>query len=587
MRFPTARFPQVRREVAAQISQVPGARRWAMVAIVCLVLGSAANIMVPIQLGHIVDLITGESTRSLQGIAITLVCAAITAAGLSALGFYILSRITERIIANLRESMVSTALGLPVHRVEDAGSGDLVSRSTDDVAELSAAVTETVPVLTTSVFSVLATGVALISLDWQYLAVIAVVSPIYYVAARRYLSVAPDRYSAERQARAERADQVLETIRGRDTVRAYALEQTMHDRVNSSSRAVADLGYRARRTMMVLQLWMTGAELTMLVVGLVVGYHAVATGDLTVGAVTGAMLMLIRLRGPLLGLMRVLDTVQSGYASLARIVGVVIDPPQPLPPIEAPPRRGQVDMDGVSFAYPGADAQGQRWAVEDIDLHIAPGETVAIVGASGAGKTTVAALLAGLRIPDSGSVRIDGVEVTALPDAQRVARLALVSQEVHVFSGTLREDLTLAKPGAADEELLAALEAVQADWFDELIDGLDTEVGAQGMTLDPVAAQQLALARILLVNPKVIIMDEATAEAGSSNAGALEAAAAAVTRGRTAVVIAHRLNQARHANVIVVMDSGRVVERGTHEQLLALGERYAQLWDAWQRGRGE
>lgn len=344
--------------------------------------------------------------------------------------------------------------------------------------------------------------------------------------------------------------------------------------------------------MMVLQLWITAVELVMLGVGLLVGFWVTSSGAMTVGAVTAAMLMLIRLRGPLMGLMRVLDTVQSGYASLARIVGVTVNPPLPIPPAGAPQPRGDVSMRGVSFSYDrsydssyDSEENTDAWAVEDLDLHIAPGQTVALVGASGAGKTTVAALAAGLRVPSAGSVQVDGIEVSRLSDAERVARLALVSQEVYVFSGTLRDDLSLARPNATDEEMWAALRGVQADWADTFADGLDTVVGARGIQLEPVAAQQLALARILLLDPAVVVMDEATAEAGSVGAGALEAAADAVTDGRTALIVAHRLDQASQADCILVMESGRVIERGTHNELLDSKGRYWQLWNAWQKGR--
>jgi ATP-binding cassette subfamily C protein len=183
---------------------------------------------------------------------------------------------------------------------------------------------------------------------------------------------------------------------------------------------------------------------------------------------------------------------------------------------------------------------------------------------------------------------VDGYPVSALSDRDRIARLAMVSQEVHVFSGTLRQDMSLAKPDADDAELLAALGRVRAhSWFDRLSHGLDTVVGARGIQLDPVAAQQLALARVLLLDPAVIIMDEATAEAGSAGAGALEDAADEVTRGRTALVVAHRLDQASRADAILVMDAGRVVERGTHAELLARGGTYHRLWSAWSAGRRE
>lgn len=579
LRFPVATWPQVRRELTRQIKQMPGAGWQFLLSLLMLAIGAAANVTIPRILGQVVDVVANNLDSSLITLGISLAIAAAVSAIFSAVGFYLLSRLSERMIANLREEMVGTALGLPVHRVEDAGSGDLVSRSTDDVAELSTAVTETVPVLSTSVFSIVATTIALLTLDWQFLLIPVLCTPIYYFAARQYLAKAPQRYAAERASMAERAHRVLEAIRGRATVRAFRMEQTMHDRIRTSSSDVVENGFRARVTMLVLQNWITLSELVMLAIALVLGAVLVGQGALTVGAVTAAALMLIRVRGPLMMVMRVLDTIQSGYASLSRIVGVVVDPPKPIPDSGAPARAGDVVMDDVSFSY------GSGWAVRHVSLRIRPGDTVAVVGASGAGKTTVAALLAGLRIPDEGTVTIDGVEVSSLSDADRVARLAMISQEVHVFSGTLREDLTLAKPGATDEQLLGALSRVRADWYEDMPEGLDTEVGARGIVLEPIAAQQLALARILLLDPKVVVMDEATAEAGSAGAGALEAAADEVTRDRAALVVAHRLDQASRSDLVLVMDAGEVVEQGTHAELLAEQGRYARLWAAWSQGR--
>ena len=577
MRFPLADLWQVRREVGRQIARVPGARRQGLLALLLLSLGAAATVAVPWQLGRIVDIvIRGES---LWEAVVWLVAAAVAGAGLSAAGFFYVSRLSERVIAHLREEMVGTALGLPVHRVEDAGTGDLVSRSTDDVAVLSSAVTETVPILSSSLFTILATSVALVTLNWRFLLVLVVVAPLYWIASRRYLAVAPGRYAAERASMADRARKLLEAIHGQATVRAYRMESEMHERIRVTSQAVVDHGFSARLTMIVLQVWMSVGEFLILAGGLIVGWTAVRNGDLTVGAVTAAMLMLIRLRGPLMMFMRVLDSVQSGYASLTRIVGVVIDPPAPVADSGARAPEGVVDMRDVSFSY------GGDWAVRDVSLSIRPGETVALVGASGAGKTTVAALLAGLRVPDEGTVLVDGVEVSSLSDAERVARLAMISQDVHVFSGTLREDLTLARPDATDAELVDALERVHAHWYGQLADGLDTEIGARGHQLDPVEAQQLALARILLLDPKVVVMDEATAESGSAGAGDLEAAAEVVTRDRAALVVAHRLDQAAQADQVLVMEAGEVVECGTHEELVARGGRYTDLWAAWSKGR--
>ena len=583
LRFPLATVRQVRREVARQVGRVRHARWWFLLAVVLLALGSYATVLVPQLMGRIVDLVLGEGAPgSLWGIGATLVALSVAGAALSAVGFSLVARLSERVIATLRQDMVGTALGLPTHQVEDAGTGDLVSRSTDDVAELSAAVTETLPTLSTSLFSIAATVIALSVLDWHFLVIPVVVAPVYYVAARRYLARAPQRYAVERAAMAERARRVLEAIRGRATVRAFSMEDRMHTEIEGASWNVVRKAITARTTMLVLNTWMLGVEFLMLTLALAVGYYLVTADALTVGAVTGAVLMIIQTRGPVNMLMRVLDVVQSGYASLARIVGVVADPPVPVPVSGADAPRGRVELRAVSFSYGGG------WAVRAVDLTIDPGETVAVVGASGAGKTTVAALVAGLRVPDSGVVLVDGHPVSRLSDRERVARIATVSQEVHVFSGTLRQDLTLAKPDASDADLLAALDRVRArSWFDRLHAGLDTVVGSRGLQLEPVAAQQLALARILLLDPAIVVMDEATAEAGSAGAGALEDAADEVTRGRSALVVAHRLDQASRADLILVMDGGEIVERGTHEQLLARPGVYHRLWTTWSAGRRE
>lgn len=588
--FPLATWGEVFSQVRVLVRGLRGARFQLLLAIVLLMAGAAANVQVPRLLGRIVDAVIAAQSGALSNAGalrelgltgLGLIAAAVAAAVLQATGFFLVSRQVERVIAALREQMVATALGLPIHEVEDAGSGDLVSRSTDDVAELSSAVTETVPVLSQSLFTVVATAIALVGIDWQFLLVLLVALPIYLLAGRAYLKVAPARYAAERASMAERAREILQAIHGRETVRAFGLAGRAQRRIGRASAGVVENGMRARLAMLKLQNWVTAGEFLLMATCLVVGFFLVRADHVTVGAVTAAALMLVRVRGPVLMLMRVLDTVQSAYASLARIVGVVGQGLRPVPAVGAPPASGEARMRNVTFSYAGAEP-----AVEGIDFEVRPGETVAIVGASGAGKTTVAALLAGLRRPDSGQVLIDGAEVTSLSDAERVSRLALISQEVHVFSGPLRDDLLLARPGADDEQLWGALRRVRASWTEELPRGLDTEIGARGLQLSPVAAQQLALARVLLVDPAIVVMDEATAEAGSQGAGVLEQAAEEITRGRSAVVIAHRLDQAARADRVVVMDGGQIVESGPHAELVGAGGQYARLWAAWRRGRG-
>ncbi|MCH6196152.1 ABC transporter ATP-binding protein/permease [Corynebacterium mastitidis] len=537
--FPVAPWSQIRHQIR------PTPRFAAGIAL--LLCGSALSVSIAALMGRLVD---GEAVAL---VAPRLVGAALGAALLSASGFYLVSTQAERGIATLRATMVGTALALPVHRVEESGTGDLVSRSTDDVAELSSAVTGTVPILSSCLFTVLSTAVALASVDWRFLGVLAV-APLYYAGARRYLAMAPGRYAEERAARSRRARRVLEAVHGAETVRAYGMEEEIRRGIRESSRTVMERGIHARGTLVALQAWITLCEFLTLALALLIGHGL----HLSVGTVTGALLMLIRLRGPLMMLMRVLDTVQSAYACLARIAGMPAARPQEDTGAGEPTGRASLERACLSYG---------DWGVRGIDLRL-DGQVVALVGASGAGKTTVAALLAGLRVPDEGRALIDGVEVSRLSDRERAGRVALISQEVHVF-GTPREDLALTQ--ASEERMREALRRVGADWAEDL----DREE-----PLDPMQAQQLALARVLLLDPALLIMDEATAESGR-----LDAAAAEVMRGRTVLVVAHRLDQAALADKVLVMESGEVIEQGSHEELLARGEQYARLWQAWTRGR--
>ncbi|WP_246815909.1 ABC transporter ATP-binding protein [Corynebacterium sp. HMSC28B08] len=691
-RFPLATWAQVRREIGAQVRAVPGARRLSLVALLLMALGAWATVSVPRLLGQTVDVVrqvtTAKSSESVANshqwwqlmmdtglglIGAKMLVAAMLGGVASAAGYYLMSKVSERIIANLRETMVGTALGLPLHQVEDAGTADLVSRSTDDVAEVSAAITETLPLLSKSVFLIVATATALISIDPRLLLCTLVAFVPYWWGARRYLRIAPERFAAERAGMAERARRVLEAIHGRATIRAFRMENTMHERIESASWDVVTKGLRARMALLRLQLWVTAGEFLLTASVLVGGFYFVRAGWVSVGAVTGAGLMVIRLRGPIMHVMRELDVIQSAYASLARIVGVSVDPPQQVPDyvgagdvgagdvgaagvgaadtpgssssgsscsgpscsspgqhslpgadLHSLPASGRQSLPGtsanqspavelrhVTFRYAGSSAgfhvrgsvtadgpvvgpaddstesaTGSPVAVDDVSFRVYPGQTVALVGASGAGKTTVASLLMGLRVPDSGEVLVAGAPVSLLSDAQRSQRIAMVTQEVHTFAGTLREDLNLAKPDVTDEQIREAVARVGAlDWLDSLPEGLDTVVGEQGMRLNPVVAQQLALARVLLMDPPVVVMDEATAEAGSAQATALEDAAAEVLRDRSALVVAHRLDQARAADRVLVMESGRIVESGPHDQLVSQGGRYAEMWAAWIRGR--
>ncbi|MFF4766317.1 ABC transporter ATP-binding protein [Streptomyces sp. NPDC001255] len=544
-----------------------------------LVVATAVGLLTQPLLGRIVDLVTRHrSPDALTWPVLALAGIALVQGASTAWGMALVSRLGETALARLRELFVERALSLPLDRVERAGSGDLNARVTRDVSRVAEAVRTALPELARSGLSIVLTLGALALLDWRFLVAALVAVPVQAWTARWYVRHAVPLYARERIVTGAQQQQLLDTIGGARTVRAYGLQAEHDRRVTARSRAAVDLTMRGVRLVLRFYGRLHVAEYLGLAAVLLTGFLLVRDDAVSVGTATAAALYFHSLFTPVNTALVLLDDAQSATAGLARLVGVVDvraeeDAADGAAPVTGPPG---VVVSGVTHAYvPG------RPVLHGVDLEVRPGERVALVGASGAGKTTLAKLVAGLHRAESGSVRVGGAE----PDAS--GRLVgLVTQEVHVFAGPLAEDLRLARPDADEAELRAALAAVGAlEWVERLPEGLATVVGEGGHRLTTDRAQQLALARLLLADPPLVVLDEATAEAGSSGARVLDEAAERALRGRTALVVAHRLGQAAAADRVVVMDAGRIVEQGTHEELLAAGGAYATLWRAWSGSR--
>ncbi|GAA1081043.1 ABC transporter ATP-binding protein [Nocardiopsis composta] len=529
-------------------------------------------------LGMLVDAVDqGQGAERIAVLAAAIAVSAVAAGLLNTVEVVLIARVGETALARLREDVVERALRLPAPVLSRLSSGDLLSRVSDDVSVVGEVVREKAPMVLSSLITVVLALGGMSALDWRLGLAGACALPVYVLSLRWYLPRSAPLYAKERELMGERAQALVSTLHGAETVHAYRMHGERAALIDEKSNAARGAALRVFRKFTLFAGGMNAAECVGLSAIVAAGFWLVGAEAVTVGAATAAALIFHRLFGPLGALMMTFNDIQSAGASLARMAGVTLLPEPAAPADARRPADGGIELRGVGHRYDGGPA-----VLDDVTLAVAPGERVALVGASGAGKTTLASAVAGVIEPAEGTVLLGGVPLDRIdPDALRRHK-ALVSQEAHVFAGTLADNVRLADPGAGDDRVAAALETVGAlGWAEALPEGLGTVVGEGGARLTAYQGQQLALARLVLADPAVAILDEASAEAGSAGARDLERAAQAAVEGRTALVVAHRLAQAVTADRIVVLESGRVAEQGTHDELVARGGRYAELWSAW------
>jgi ATP-binding cassette subfamily C protein len=436
--LPVAAAPETRGAALA----LARPRRLALTAAAALVVATAAGLAVPAILGHIVDLVSERRGRAgLTGPAILLLVAAVVQGVLTAIGQALVARLGEGALAELRERVVERVLTLPLERIERAGSGDLVSRVSDDVAEIAEAVRQALPRMASSALIVGLTVVGLAALDWRLALAGLMAVPVQAHTLRWYLRRSAPVYAAERRAAAARAQQLLDSVSGAATVRAFGLGPDHVARLERRSLDAVALTMGAVNLITRFFARLNVAELLGIAAILSTGFLLVSSGEITVGQATAAALYFIRLFDPINVLLVLVDDAQRAGASLSRLVGIAAMDPPDEPPASPRPADASVVLQGVRHAYvSGHDV------LDGIDLDIRPGERVALIGVSGAGKTTLARVVAGIQRPTAGRILLGDVELGQLGRAATARIVGLVSQEVHVFAGTLSEDLRMARP---------------------------------------------------------------------------------------------------------------------------------------------
>ncbi|SCL13163.1 ABC-type multidrug transport system, ATPase and permease component [Micromonospora rhizosphaerae] len=579
--LPVADVDQVRRYARALVRRHP---RPLAAALGLHALAAATGLVAPRLLGDLVEEISrGTSTVTVDRIALAIAGFVVVRSVLVRFAHLASARLGERVLAELREDFVERVLALPLSTVERAGTGDLLTRTSRDVSALSRTVRFAVPeTLIAVVTVVLILGALLLTGPLLALPCLLAV-PVLWAGARWYLRRAPEGYLRENAAYSDITDGISEAAEGSRTTEALRQQARRRARTEADIRR----SYAAERyTLRLRTVFFPVAEIGYVVpvaATLVIGGWFHLKGWVTLGQVTAATLYVQQLVDPIDRLLTWLDELQVGGASMARLLGVAGE--GPVSPASAPGTAAAGTADGdrrlaardVRYAY-----RAGHDVLHGVTLVPRPGEKLAMVGPSGAGKSTLGRLLAGVHEPRSGSVTVAGRSLTELPLDELRTHVALVTQEHHVFIGTLAENVAMVRPGAAEADIRAALAAVDAlGWAEALPDGLDTVVGSGGHPLSPAQAQQLALARLVLADPHTLVLDEATSLIDPRAARELERSLAAVLAGRTVIAIAHRLFSAHDADRVAVVEDGRIAELGSHDELVAAGGSYAALWRSW------
>jgi ATP-binding cassette subfamily B protein len=570
----------LRRHVFALLR--PHRGRLALAALAVL-LSTTVTIAGPLLIAYGIDEGISEGDRDdLRTAALVFLALALLKPFLERAQILLAAQVAERFLGALRVAAFEHLQRLPLSFFESERSGVLVSRLTADVQSLTLFIRQVFVEVSAALLLLVATIVALVVLSPALAAVCLVAAPVLVVATLYFHRHSRPAYSAIRDRVAETMSALQEGLTGMRVVQSFNREQAVFDRYLRPSWALVEAWRRAAFVNVRFFPSIVIAQIVTTVAVLLAGGIFYERGLVTEGVIAAFVLYAYSLVDPILILGEWLDELQSGRAALTKIVALIETPVAVREREDAVdlPEDGTLEAAGVEFGY-----VAETPVLHGIDLRVESGEHLALVGATGAGKSTLAKLLARLYDPVTGEVRFGDVDLREAGLDSLRTTIALVPQEGHLFSGTILDNIRLARPEATTEDVAAALDHIGArERFESLPDGLETEVQTRGLRLSAGERQLVGLARVALANPAVMVLDEATSSLDPGTEAAVEKALGILTEGRTVITIAHRLTTAERADHIAVLETGRLVELGTHDELLALGGTYAAMWDAWEAG---
>ena len=576
------------RKLRGLVSLIGPYRGRAAVMFTALVVGVAASLApAPLAAKAIDDGIIPGNLAALNLVVAAYLASVLIVWGTSYLQSYLVGWVGQRALQDLRRRIFRHLQEMPVGFYDSRPSGVLISRMTNDVEALNSLVTDTVITLFSATLTLVGSMVILLLLDWQLALLIFMIFPVMALLSLVFRIASADAYRRTRETIGSLTAYLQETLSGVHVVRAFAQEPMHRARFAGLNAANREANMKT--------VWLNASyfpavefvsALATVLVILFGGLQAI-DGNIEIGVLVGFVAALNGFFDPISQLSQVYTTYQSGMAALDKIFELLDTEPDlaDSPGAAAlPPVKGRIGFDGVTFAYPSRGGSGETGppAVSGVDLVIEPGETIALVGSTGAGKSTLAKLVARFYDPGEGSVEVDGHDLRTVTMDSLRSQMGYVPQEAYLFSGTIADNIAFGAPDATPEDLEQAARAAGAMAFIEsLPDGMDTEVGERGVQLSAGQRQLVAFARAIAADPRILVLDEATSNVDIHTELAIEEGLRRLLDGRTAIVIAHRLSTIREADRIIVLEHGRVVEQGSHDELVAAGGPYAALYHDW------